>query len=251
PRLALRAAPRPRPGRPVRRRLHALPRERRRARTRATGARRIHFLPRPRRRARTRIAGTRRTRSLRQRGGAGVGAAGADRMTLLSTLHRGGHLRTLDHALAESLRRLDPDSPDAVLAAAALASLAVAAGHAGFDPAQPQQLVDAPIDWPAPEAWCQALASSRWVARPDAGDTESPADAPLVLEHGLLYLRRYREYERRLADGLRRIGNPPPAAPPPAAGEEIRGAPPGFDPEADGDLSPHSSAATAQVPAQL
>jgi len=41
-------------------------------------------------------------------------------MTLLSTLHRSGHLRTLDHALAESLRRLDPDTPDAVLAAAAL-----------------------------------------------------------------------------------------------------------------------------------
>src|SRR5690554_7657836 len=86
-------------------------------------------------------------------------------MTLLSTLHRSGHLRTLDHALAESLRRLDPDTPDAVLAAAALASLAVAAGHAGFDPAQPQQLVDAPIDWPTPETWRQALASSRWVAQ--------------------------------------------------------------------------------------
>src|SRR5690606_5494861 len=104
-----------------------------------------------------------------------------------------------DHALAESLRRLDPDSPDAILAAAALASLAVAAGHAGFDPAQPQQLVDAPIDWPAPEAWRQALASSRWVARPDAGDAESPADAPLVLEHGLLSLRRDRDSDRPLA----------------------------------------------------
>src|SRR5690606_14105700 len=98
---------------------------------------------------------------------------------------------------------------------------AVAAGHAGFDPAQPQQLVDAPIDWPTPETWRQALASSRWVARPDAGDTESPADALLVLEHGLLYLRRYREYERRLAEGLHRIGNPPPVLPPPA-GEDAR-----------------------------
>ena len=53
-------------------------------------------------------------------------------MSLLDALHKGGHLRTLDHALAQSLRRLDRDTPDAVLAAAALASLAVAKGHAGI-----------------------------------------------------------------------------------------------------------------------
>src|SRR5690606_20963903 len=145
-------------------------------------------------------------------------------MTLLSTLHRSGHLRTLDHALAESLRRLDPDTPDAVLAAAALASLAVAAGHAGFDPAQPHQLVDVPIDWPSPETWRQALASSHCVARPAAGDPDPPPDAPVVPDHGLPYLRRLREYERRLAPALRRIGkNSAPAAPlPPPAGEDAR-----------------------------
>ncbi|MGY0652808.1 exodeoxyribonuclease V subunit alpha [Luteimonas sp. A537] len=133
-------------------------------------------------------------------------------MGLLQELVKAGALRTLDHALAQSLRRLEPDTPDAVLAAAALASLAVASGHAGFDPAEPQRLVDAAIDWPTPEAWTAALEASRWVARPDAGDTESAADAPLVYEHGLVYLRRYREYERRLADGLRRIGRAVPHA---------------------------------------
>ena len=46
-------------------------------------------------------------------------------MSLLDALYKGGHLRTLDHALAQSLRRLDRDTPDAVLAAEALASLAV------------------------------------------------------------------------------------------------------------------------------
>src|SRR5690554_6409321 len=127
-------------------------------------------------------------------------------MSLLQALAKAGALRTLDHALAQSLRRLDPDPPDAALAAAALASLAVSAGHAGFDPAEPQRLVEAPIDWPAPAAWRQALESSRWVACPESGDAESAADAPLVFEHGLVYLRRYREYERRLAEGLRRIG---------------------------------------------
>ena len=40
-------------------------------------------------------------------------------------------------------------------------------------------------------------------------DAELAADAPLVLEHGLLYLRRYREYERRLALGLQRIAAQP------------------------------------------
>ncbi|MFC7301479.1 exodeoxyribonuclease V subunit alpha [Cognatiluteimonas weifangensis] len=135
---------------------------------------------------------------------------------LLDALWHAGALRTLDHALAQSLRRLDPDTPDAVLAAAALASLAVAQGHAGFDPASPQGLVDNPRDlpWPAADAWQRQLAASRWVATPgDAAET-SDAGRPLVWEGapGLLYLRRYREYERRLAAGLRRIGAHPPAA---------------------------------------
>ena len=125
-------------------------------------------------------------------------------MSLLSSLYRAGALRTLDHALATSLRRLDPSTPDPVLAAAALASLAVAQGHAGFDPARPQLLVDAALDWPSPPAWLQALAESPWVATP----VVTGADAvvrPLVLENGLLYLRRYRQYEARLAAQLRRI----------------------------------------------
>ncbi|MGY0612935.1 exodeoxyribonuclease V subunit alpha [Luteimonas sp. A501] len=143
-------------------------------------------------------------------------------MGLLQQLAKAGALRTLDHALAQSLRRLDPDTQDSVLAAAALASLAVASGHAGFDPAKPQRLVDAAIDWPTPEAWTAALEASRWVARPDAGDAESAADAPLVYEHGLVYLRRYREYERRLADGLRRIGRAVPHAGAAGDGDDVQ-----------------------------
>src|SRR5690554_4852281 len=145
-------------------------------------------------------------------------------MSLLQALAKAGALRTLDHALAQSLRRLDPDSPAAVLAAAALASLAVSAGHAGFDPAEPQRLVEEPIDWPTPDAWRHALESSRWVARPESGDAESAADAPLVFEHGLVYLRRYREYERRLAGGLRRIGSIAPDPAGAAEGAEGQGA---------------------------
>lgn len=127
-------------------------------------------------------------------------------MSLLRELNRIGALRALDDALANTLRRLDPDTPDSVLAAAALASLAVAQGHAGFDPAQPRLLVDADLAWPDAASWAQALAASPFVATPEAADAQAAA-APLVFEHGLLYLRRYREYERRLALRLRAIAS--------------------------------------------
>ncbi|XQA62767.1 exodeoxyribonuclease V subunit alpha [Xanthomonas sacchari] len=131
---------------------------------------------------------------------------------LLATLYRTGTLRTLDHAFAHSLSRLDPNTPDLVLAGAALASLAVASGHAGLDPARASLLLDsrdgAAPTLPTADDWTRALAASRWVAQPAAEDPASP-DCPLVLEHGLLYLRRYREYERRLALGLRRLAAQP------------------------------------------
>ena len=129
-------------------------------------------------------------------------------MSLLRELNRFKALRPLDDALAHSLRRLDPDTHDDVLAAAALASLAVAQGHAGFDPANPRRLVDADVAWPQADAWIAQLAASRFVATPDTPEAPA-ASAPLVLEHGLLYLRRYREYERRLALQLRRIASHP------------------------------------------
>ena len=140
-------------------------------------------------------------------------------MSLLQALAAAGALRTLDHAFARTLARLDPETPDAVLAAAALASLAVAQGHAGFDPADPGRLVDAELPWPAAAAWQAAITGSRWVAGPQEGDAASAEDAPLVFEGApgqppLLYLRRYREYERRLAQGLRRIGTCVPEAAP-------------------------------------
>ncbi|KMM73614.1 exodeoxyribonuclease V subunit alpha, partial [Xanthomonas sp. NCPPB 1128] len=131
---------------------------------------------------------------------------------LLTALYRTGTLRTLDHAFAHSLARLDPDTPDLVLAGAALAWLAVASGHAGLDPARASLLLDsrdgAAPTLPTADDWTRALAASRWVAQPAAEDAAS-ADCPLVLEHGLLYLRRYREYERRLALGLCRLAAQP------------------------------------------
>ncbi|AWH23325.1 exodeoxyribonuclease V subunit alpha [Stenotrophomonas sp. ZAC14D2_NAIMI4_6] len=136
--------------------------------------------------------------------------------SLLKQLYVGRHLRTLDHALATSLLRLRDDTPDAVAVAAALASLAVSQGHAGFDPAQPGRLIEGVTAWPPPPQWLAQLRASPWVAQPD--DPDAAADeAPLVLENGLLYLRRYREYERQLAAGLQRIGRHPLPAPDMAA----------------------------------
>jgi exodeoxyribonuclease V alpha subunit len=122
-------------------------------------------------------------------------------MSLLDDLFRSGALRVLDHALALSLRKLDPATPDLVLAGAALASLAVGQGHAAFDPARPHVLVDGAIDWPDAGQWRDAFSNSRWINQPDADEPASTA-TPLVLENGLLYLRRYREYEFRLATRL-------------------------------------------------
>ncbi|MEA9589512.1 AAA family ATPase [Xanthomonas sp. WHRI 10064A] len=132
--------------------------------------------------------------------------------TLLTALSQSGALRTLDLAFAQSLQRLAPDTDPQVLAGAALASLAVTSGHAGLDPARAAMLLDqrdgpSPA-FPDPTDWQRTLAASRWVDQPNPDDPAA-ADCPLVLEHGLLYLRRYREYERRLALGLQRIAAQP------------------------------------------
>ncbi|GAB2628332.1 exodeoxyribonuclease V subunit alpha [Novilysobacter erysipheiresistens] len=133
-------------------------------------------------------------------------------MSLLDDLGR--HLRPLDRELAATLRRLDPATPDLVLTGAALASLAVSRGHAGFDPAGPQQLVEGEPHWPAAEVWANALASSDWVA---GATPDATGQRPLVFENGLLYLRRYREYEHRLATRLRALAAHAPAAVDPTA----------------------------------
>jgi len=157
-------------------------------------------------------------------------------MNLLRELHRLGALRPLDDALANTLRRLEPATPDAVLAAAALASLAVAQGHAGFDPARPRRVVDADLPWPAADAWVAQLIASPLVATPDAPEAPAAA-APLVFERladgeGLLYLRRYREYERRLAQRLRQLASGVPCSPADDALASAR------HPRAGGDRSP-------------
>ncbi len=125
-------------------------------------------------------------------------------MSLFADLQRSGALRVVDDSLAQTLRRLDPSTPDLVIAGAALASCAIGQGHAAFDPARPALLCNAEIDWPSGEDWIAALESSRWISTP-SHDTDADPAMPLVLENGLLYLRRYRQYEYHLAANLQRI----------------------------------------------
>ncbi|HLT43063.1 MAG TPA: AAA family ATPase, partial [Luteimonas sp.] len=95
-------------------------------------------------------------------------------------------------------------------------SLAVSKGHAGLQLDGARDLLDGDdpaIAWPDAGDWQRQLATSRWVAAPVDPAQPSDTQAPLVLEgaHGapdLLYLRRYREYERRVASGLQRLARP-------------------------------------------
>ena len=117
-----------------------------------------------------------------------------------------GWLRPVDHALADTLRRLRPDTREPVLLAAALASHALAFGHGQLPLARAAELfLEIDADRPPPvvpelEPWLDAVASSPWVL--SAADAAQD-NAPLVLEHGQLYLRRYWRYEQSLADALR------------------------------------------------
>src|SRR5690606_36474792 len=143
-------------------------------------------------------------RAGRSRRCAARAAAAGWRMGLMEQLRRQPALRTVDLALADVLRRRAPGTDERVLAAAALASFAVSLGHAAFDPAQPRQLLPDVGAWPDADAWRTALAASSWVSQPATGEPADPS-RPLVLENSLLYLRRYREYERRLAARLQAL----------------------------------------------
>ncbi len=128
-------------------------------------------------------------------------------MSLLRNPVKAGALRTLDHALAQSLRRLDPDTPGprARRCGAGVAG-GVARACRRSTPRNRRLLVDGRHrTGRTPGAWRAALAASPWVGTPDDGAAAARA-APLVLEGGRLYLRRYREYERRLARRLHAPG---------------------------------------------
>ncbi len=132
-------------------------------------------------------------------------------MSVLATLWREGWLRNVDHALALSLRHARDDSSDWVLAAVALASRALGNGHSRLPLARVTELfaeIDASRDaaeLPALDEWLQMLSVSPWVFSVGAADEDCSTDLTgfvLVLEGDAISLRRYHDYEYRLANAL-------------------------------------------------
>jgi exodeoxyribonuclease V alpha subunit len=154
-------------------------------------------------------------------------------MLPVNSLLQIGALRAVDHALAQSLLRLRPDTPAPVLLAAALCSRALAQGHSQLPLSRVEELlveIAPERDWPefpAPDQWLAALRASPWVFSPSfagaasvamavavaraavaADTTPATAGSVLVLEHDAVSLRRYWRYEVLLATALRvRLAN--------------------------------------------
>jgi len=126
-------------------------------------------------------------------------------MSALDRLQQAGALRAVDVEFARLVARLDGRGDAALALAAAAASQAVAQGHSCLPLDAVGEVLQAPAGEPLrvalPEASAlrAALAASALVGTPDA-----PRAAPLVFDgEGRLWLRRYFEQERRVADGLR------------------------------------------------
>jgi exodeoxyribonuclease V alpha subunit len=120
----------------------------------------------------------------------------------LQRLRDAGIVSALDVHLARTLTELADERDPRVLLAAALVSRHVNEGHVCLPLAELASgelaLGEHALQWPAPEAWLDALRAS-----PLCGDPAS-ARTPLVLdEHARLYLRRHFTHERALAAALK------------------------------------------------
>lgn len=124
-----------------------------------------------------------------------------------AVLREAGVLSHLDYELGEALLELARETSPEVALGVAFASWAVQRGHVCADLAELRARVftdaeDRPLEGvvlPELGRWLAALSASKLVAvdAPSAG-----APRPLVLSGARLYLARYFEYERALADAL-------------------------------------------------
>lgn len=125
-------------------------------------------------------------------------------MTALATIDdfvTAGELTTGDALMTARLARLTGETEPLPLLALAFAVRAVRHGSTCFDPRQDPEVPG--LSWPDPQAWLDAVRSSR-------------LERVLLVEHDLLYLDRYRELEVALCDDLAARA----AATPPALDEE-------------------------------
>lgn len=109
-------------------------------------------------------------------------------------------LRPLDLAFAQFIGECDPYADAAMLLLAALASRQLGDGHPCLD-LQALEALALEQAWPA--AWLELLSTTPMPAsRIVAASDGLPIDAPLVLDGHRLYLRRYWNYECRVAAGI-------------------------------------------------
>ena len=121
---------------------------------------------------------------------------------LLFSLLKSRHIRDVDHALAMSLQRLDPETQELVAVAVALASKAHSLGHSCLPLDRLDDLLIEASAGPAPQipeaqAFLAVLKTSAWVVK-----GESLQNCVLVLDQDTIALKRYRDYENRLALNL-------------------------------------------------
>jgi len=124
-------------------------------------------------------------------------------LPLLFLLMKSQHIRDVDHALAMSLQRLEPETSELVCVAVALASKAHSLGHScvpvdRFDLLLGEASVNPSPGLPDAEEFLAALKDSDWV-----GDGRAE-NCILVLDENTIALKRYWVYEDRLALALRR-----------------------------------------------
>ena len=109
-------------------------------------------------------------------------------------------LRPLDLAFAKFIGECDPHADATLLLMAALASRQLGDGHPCLD-LQALDTLALEQEWPA--AWLELLSSTPLPMSPlMAGSEGLPVEAPLVLDGHRLYLRRYWNYECRVAAGI-------------------------------------------------
>ncbi|RUL78426.1 exodeoxyribonuclease V subunit alpha [Dyella choica] len=109
-------------------------------------------------------------------------------------------LRSLDLAFARFVAECDPHAEASLLLLAALASRQLGDGHPCLD-LQALDALAAEQEWPA--TWLELLCAAALPVSPVVADSHGmPAAAPLVLDGRRLYLRRYWNYECRVAEGI-------------------------------------------------
>lgn len=124
----------------------------------------------------------------------------------IEALEKSGHLRRVDARLAGWIAREFPAGADASSLAAALAARAVAAGHSALELDRAQAWLDGLAEGAAPAlpdiAGLRDALRAASAVHVHAAGAATP-NLPLMLDaQGRVYLRRYFEYERQLAQAL-------------------------------------------------